>query len=111
MTKKTALNLLSVCAALLVAAYIYKSPGNFAECVLYEIDDSSSSLSASSSVKVCRIKYPEGLSEETKGSGLGFLGYKNMYECMASKAKGVHSTAGQSAIAAACRHLYEPKSK
>lgn len=111
MTKNTALYICAAFNLLLVAAYIYKSPSNFAECVLYEIDDSSSSLSASSSVKVCRIKYPEGLSEETKGSGLGFLGYRNMHECVASKAKGVHSKVGQSAIASACRHLYEPKSK
>lgn len=106
MSRKMVINILSIIAALLVAAYIYNKPSNFAECLLSEVSGPMSSLAAEASIKVCRNNHPAGLTEDTKGIGLGLLSYSDMYECIASKAKKVDSKEGQAAIAAACRHLY-----
>lgn len=97
--------------SIVLAGLCFLSPGalagNFAECILDNMPGASNGATSAAIFQSCGHEYQDRYSGVVRGSGKGLFGYKDGNACIVKLAKETVFQPAASAIAVACRCLYD----
>lgn len=81
--------------------------GNYAECLLEKMPDVKSDAMRYAVMRTCATEFSGRLSSVERGAGRGLFGFKSGDACVLKKAANIGYQPAASAIAVACRCLYD----
>lgn len=85
--------------------------GNFATCVLDKMPGVQNAATSMAVMQTCRSEHPSWYSGVEKGSGRGIFGFSDGNACIIKKAASTPFQPAATAIAIACRCLYDKASQ